>query len=230
MLGFIIYYILDGIEFMEESLFYEDGILLIDMVIVIVCVFVDGFVVSSIVFVIYNVVFVGLLVFFFILLVEYNDVVNVIIDIQFDDVFVFYLDEGGDLLIFYLGGGILLIEMMMICVCGVNLEGIVFGLIFEVIYMVVNIVFGIGIGFGGVGVFDNVIVGQFENVFWFCVDVIVDVVDGEQVFIWEDCLGNGNDVYNIYVEGGNNGILNIGESQKFVFIYIVDGLNGKLVF
>ncbi len=227
--GSTIYYTLDGTEPTEESLLYEDGILLTDTATVTARAFADGLVASSAVSATYNVAPVGLPVFTPTPLVEYSDAVNVTIDVQPDDAFIFYSDDGSDPLTPYPGGGILLTETTTIRARGVNAEGTAFGPILEATYTVVNTVPGTGTGPGGVGASDNAIAGQPENALWLRADAIADVPDGEQVFTWEDQSGNGNDAYNTYVEGGDNGIPNTGESQKPAPTYIADALNGKPV-
>jgi hypothetical protein len=227
--GSTIYYTLDGTEPTEESLLYEDGILLTDTATVTARAFADGLVASSSVSATYNVAPVGLPVFSPTPLVEYSDAVNVTINVQPDDAFIFYSDDGGDPLTPYPGGGILLTETTTIRARGVNSEGTAFGPILEATYTVVNTVPGTGTGPGGVGASDNAIAGQPENALWLRADAIMDVADGEQVFTWEDQSGNGNDAYNTYVEGGDNSIPNTGESQKPAPTYVADGLNGKPV-
>ena len=227
--GSTIYYTVDGSEPTEESLLYEDGILLTDTTTINARAFADGLVASSIVTATYNVAPVGLPVFTPNPLVEYSDAVNVTIEILPGDAFIFYSDDGSDPLTPYPGGGILLTETTTIRARGVNAEGSAFGPILEATYTVVNTVPGTGTGPGGVGAADNAIAGQPENALWLKADAITDVADGEQVFNWEDQSGNGNDAYNTFVDGGDNGIPNTGESQKPAPSYIADGLNGKPV-
>jgi hypothetical protein len=227
--GSTIYYTLDGTVPTEESLLYEAGILLTDTATVTARAFADGLLASSPVSATYNVAAVGLPVFSPTPLVEYNDAVNVTIDIQPQNAFVFYSDDSSDPLTPYPGGGILLTETTTLRARGVNADGSVFGPVLEATYTVVNTVPGTGTGPGGVGASDNAIAGQPENALWLRADAITDVADGEQVFTWTDQSGNGNDAYNTFVEGGDNGIPNTGESQKPAPTYIADGLNGKPV-
>jgi len=226
--GAQIYYTLDGSEPTESSTLYEGPFAITDTATVRARAYADGLAPSDIIEATYNVAPVGVPVFTPTPLVEYNDAVTVTIDVQPEDAFIFYSDDGSDPLTPYPDGGILLTETTTLRARGVSADGSFLGPIIEATFNIVATVPGTGTGPGGVGAPDNTIAGQPEHSLWLKADAL-DANDGDEISIWEDLSGNGNDAYNSYVENGNNSIPNTGESQKPAPTYIADGLNGKPV-
>ncbi|MFO7933326.1 MAG: DNRLRE domain-containing protein [Bacteroidales bacterium] len=96
----------------------------------------------------------------------------------------------------------------------------------EVTYTVIPPTGTAGTGPGGVGYQDLSRAGQPELSMWLKADGISGATDGSEITEWPDASGNENDGYNTWVDGGDNGIPNTGESQKRPPVYREGMLNG----
>ncbi len=101
--------------------------------------------------------------------------------------------------------------------------------IVEVTYTIVPPTGTAGTGPGGVGFRDLSRTGQPEVSLWLKPESITGVADGGSVTEWPDASGNGNDGYNTWTDGGDNGIDNSIESQKQPPVFMENALNGMPV-
>ncbi len=220
-----VYYTLGGETPDNTSTEYTGPIVVKDTTIISAITYAPDLKPSPVVTEVYNVPPVGMPEFIPSPQVKYPDSVTIRITAAPDSAVIYYSDDGSDPTTIYTSP-IHLEDDATIKVQVWNESFTYSTEIVEAIYDIIPTNLDPGVGPGGVGYKELGRTNQPLVSMWLKPEALSGIADGEDVTEWADMSGNENDAYNTYVEGGNNKIVNTGESQKAPPVFVDNALNG----